>query len=50
MLRKDESNPWDTLRLIDFGFAREFMTGKAVADTELAESHSAALLLREVVR
>ena len=28
MLRTDNSNPWDTLRLIDFGFATEFNPGK----------------------
>lgn len=28
MLRLDKSNPWDTLRLIDFGFAAKFNPGK----------------------
>lgn len=28
MLRSDKSNPWDTLRLIDFGFAANFNPGK----------------------
>lgn len=28
MLRSDKSNPWDTLRLIDFGFAAKYNPGK----------------------
>lgn len=28
MVQWDKSNPWDTVRLIDFGFARKFNPGK----------------------
>lgn len=31
MVRSDKSNPWDTLRVIDFGFARSFDIGKSCA-------------------
>ena len=42
MLRSDKSNPWDTLRLIDFGFAAHFQPGRLPSHAYARrESHAA---------